>query len=188
MVRYRVFRPHLINISLLDLMLHVLSFKKAAQRAVFLFYFVSVSWGFYSHPLSSSPSFADALPSVERLEVFTSQGSSIIEVEVAKTPEEQATGLMFRKELSAHKGMLFIYKSSKEVSMWMRNTYIPLDMIFIRHDGVVHRIEKETEPLSEEIISSKGPVSAVLELPSGTADRLGLKAGDRVQHPFFKTK
>ena len=69
--------------------------------------------------------------------------------------------------------------------MWMRNTYIPLDMVFIRPDGVIHRIEARTEPMSERIINSRGPVSAVLELAGGAAERLGIKAGDRVRHPLF---
>ncbi len=69
--------------------------------------------------------------------------------------------------------------------MWMRNTYIPLDMVFIRPDGVIHRIEARTEPMSERIINSDGPVSAVLELAGGAAERLGIKAGDRVRYPLF---
>ncbi len=69
--------------------------------------------------------------------------------------------------------------------MWMRNTYISLDMVFIRDDGVIHRIEARTEPLSERIISAGGQVSAVLELAGGAAERLGIKAGDRVRHPVF---
>ncbi len=70
--------------------------------------------------------------------------------------------------------------------MWMHNTYIPLDMVFIRADGTVHRIERRAEPLSDRIISSECPVSAVLELAGGAAERLGLKPGDHVRHPFFK--
>ena len=72
--------------------------------------------------------------------------------------------------------------------MWMRNTYISLDMVFIRADGVIHRIEARTEPMSERIISSEGPVAAVLELAGGAAERLGLKPGDRVRHSIFGTK
>ena len=69
--------------------------------------------------------------------------------------------------------------------MWMRNTYISLDMLFIRADGVIHRIEANTEPFSERVIASRGPVAAVLELKGGSAARLGLKPGDRVRHPLF---
>jgi uncharacterized protein len=72
------------------------------------------------------------------------------------------------------------------LSMWMRNTYIPLDMVFIRPDGTIHRIEANTEPLSEKIIASNGPVSAVLEIGGGVAAKLGIAAGDKVRHALFK--
>ena len=81
--------------------------------------------------------------------------------------------------------MLFPYSEAREITMWMRNTYIPLDMVFIRADGIIHRIEVRAEPMSERIIASQGEVSAVLELAGGAAERLGLKAGDRVRHPLF---
>jgi uncharacterized membrane protein (UPF0127 family) len=93
---------------------------------------------------------------------------------------------MFRTSLAEKTGMLFFYPRPQEITMWMRNTYIPLDMVFIRADGVVHRIAARTEPLSEEIIASQGAVTACLELAGGEAERLGLKAGDRVEHRFFK--
>jgi uncharacterized membrane protein (UPF0127 family) len=83
-------------------------------------------------------------------------------------------------------GMLFFYDTPQEITMWMRNTYIPLDMVFIRADGVVHRIEARTEPLSENIVASRGDVTACLELAGGAAERLGLKPGDKVEHRFFK--
>jgi uncharacterized membrane protein (UPF0127 family) len=93
---------------------------------------------------------------------------------------------MFRTDLADNQGMLFPYSDARELSMWMRNTYIPLDMLFIRPDGVIHRIEARAEPMSEHVINSDGPVSAVLELAGGAAERLGLKPGDRVRHPAFK--
>lgn len=129
---------------------------------------------------------AGAKMRVERLWLMTGAGQETpIEVEVAKEPKEKALGLMFRTELAEGTGMLFPYDSPQEVTMWMRNTYIPLDMVFIRADGVVHRIETHTRPMSEEIISSQGPVTAVLELPAGAAAKLGLKPGDRVRHAHF---
>jgi hypothetical protein len=82
--------------------------------------------------------------------------------------------------------MLFIYNDAQYVSMWMRNTYISLDMVFILPDGRVHRIETMTEPHSERIIESGDRISAALELLAGTAARIGLKAGDKVLHPHFK--
>ena len=108
-----------------------------------------------------------------------------IDVEMAETPKEKELGLMFRTELADNQGMLFPYGAPQEVTMWMHNTYIPLDMVFIRADGTVHRIEQRAEPLSDRIISSEGQVSAVLEMAGGAAERLGLKPGDRIRHPLF---
>ena len=119
------------------------------------------------------------------LGLVTASGVHVFDVEIAATPEKQALGLMFRTALPETKGMLFPHEAPREVTMWMRNTYIPLDMVFIRADGTVHRIEKRTEPLSERVIASQGPVAAVLEIAGGTADKLGIKPGDKVRHPYF---
>jgi hypothetical protein len=129
---------------------------------------------------------ADAKMRVDRLWLVTAAGKEIpVEIEVAETPEDKSIGLMFRTELADDHGMLFPYDKSQDVSMWMHNTYIPLDMVFIRADGTVHRIESRAEPLSDRIINSEGPVKGVLELAAGAAERLGLKPGDRVRYPFF---
>jgi uncharacterized membrane protein (UPF0127 family) len=126
---------------------------------------------------------------VERLWLMTSAGQETpIDAEVAEAPKEKQLGLMFRTELPEGTGMLFPYGAPREITMWMHNTYIPLDMVFIRADGVVHRIEERAEPLSDRIIASHGPVAAVLELPGGDAERLGLKPGDHVRHPMFGAK
>ncbi len=122
----------------------------------------------------------------ETLILVTSAGERSIDIEVADTMEEKSLGLMFRTSLPDTQGMLFPYAPPQEITMWMRNTYIPLDMVFIRADGIVHRIEVRTEPLSERVIASGGNVSGVLELAGGAAERLGLKAGDKVRHPHFK--
>ena len=122
----------------------------------------------------------------ETLKLITARGTHVIDVEVTETPAEKAQGLMFRTRLADSAGMLFFYETPQEITMWMRNTYIPLDMVFIRADGVVHRIEARTEPLSEKIVASRGDVTACLELAGGAAERLGLKPGDRVEHGFFK--
>ncbi|MGE0851199.1 MAG: DUF192 domain-containing protein [Hyphomicrobiaceae bacterium] len=121
----------------------------------------------------------------ETLKLHTAATVHVINVEIADTPQEKAQGLMFRTSLADDQGMLFFYNTPQEITMWMRNTYIPLDMVFIRADGVVHRIEARTEPLSEAIIGSRGDVSACLELAGGAAARLGLKPGDKVEHRFF---
>jgi uncharacterized protein len=122
----------------------------------------------------------------ETLKLITARGERVINVEVTETQAEKAQGLMFRSRLADTSGMLFFYETPQEITMWMRNTYIPLDMVFIRADGVIHRIEAMTEPLSENIIASKGDVTACLELAGGAAERLGLKPGDRVEHHYFK--
>ena len=121
------------------------------------------------------------------LQIEKAAGGSVpIKIEIAESEQEKATGLMFRTKLADGEGMLFNYGKAFEVTMWMRNTYIPLDMVFIRSDGIIHRIETKTEPLSDRIIASQGDVSAVLEIPGGAADRLGIKPGDRVRHDIFK--
>ncbi len=106
-------------------------------------------------------------------------------VEVARTPREQSQGLMFRRRMAADAGMLFLYDPPRPISMWMRNTYIPLDMIFIAPDGRISRVVERTVPLSEENIPSRGSVRAVLELNAGTAARLGIRPGATVTTPAF---
>jgi uncharacterized membrane protein (UPF0127 family) len=124
----------------------------------------------------------------DTLKLVTSQGVREISIELTESPQEKATGLMFRTSLSDNAGMLFYYDTPQEITMWMRNTYIPLDMVFIRADGRVHRIEPWTVPLSEEIVASRGDVTACLELAGGAAERLGLKIGDRIEYPLFGEK
>jgi uncharacterized membrane protein (UPF0127 family) len=119
------------------------------------------------------------------LEIATKSGVHVFSVEMATTEEEKTTGLMYRKELPDGKGMLFDFSPEQQVSMWMKNTYIPLDMIFIRADGRILRIAENTEPLSTKIISSGGPAKAVLEVIGGTAQKYGIQPGDRVAHPLF---
>lgn len=120
------------------------------------------------------------------LEIASRSGVHVFSVELAVTDEERARGLMFRRELPERKGMLFDFKRDQEVAMWMENTYVSLDMIFIRADGRIARIAENTEPMSRRIISSGGPVRAVLEVVAGTARKLGLAPGDKVAHPIFR--
>lgn len=124
----------------------------------------------------------------DTLTLVTAKGEVKIDIEVAETIDQKSLGLMFRTSLADDKGMLFPYERPQELTMWMRNTYIPLDMVFIRADGRVHRIASRTEPLSERVIASEGDVTAVLELAGGNAERLGLKVGDRVLHAHFAPK
>jgi len=108
------------------------------------------------------------------------------QVEVARNDADRAQGLMFRRSMPADRGMLFDFGRVEPVAMWMQNTYLSLDMLFIRSDGTIARVAANTEPLSTRTIPSGEPVLAVLELNAGTAARLGIRAGDRVEHPLFR--
>jgi len=126
--------------------------------------------------------------SIQPLEIVTKTGVHVFSVEMATTEEEKTTGLMYRKELPEGKGMLFDFTPEQEVSMWMKNTYIPLDMIFIRADGRILRIAENAEPLSTKIIPSRGLAKGVLEVIAGTAQKYGIAPGDRVAHPLFNSR
>ena len=123
----------------------------------------------------------------ETLTLQSGAGNQAIEIEIADTLEEKSRGLMFRPKIPDATGMLFPYGTPQEITMWMKNTYASLDMVFIRADGTVHRIETNTEPMSERVIASEGPAVAVLELAAGAAAKYGLKAGDKVLHKTFGT-
>ncbi len=123
--------------------------------------------------------------SVQPLEIVTKSGVQVFSVEMATTEEEKTTGLMYRKELPDGKGMLFDFSPEQQISMWMKNTYISLDMIFIRADGQILRIAENTEPESTKIISSGGLAKGVLEVIAGTVQKYGIAPGDRVAHPLF---
>jgi uncharacterized membrane protein (UPF0127 family) len=122
------------------------------------------------------------------LEIVTKSGVRTFSVEIAKTDVERATGLMYRKELADGRGMLFDFTPEQQVSMWMKNTFVSLDMVFITGDGRVLRIAENTEPQSLKIISSGGPARAVLEVVAGTAKKYGIAPGDQVVHPLFKRR
>ncbi len=122
----------------------------------------------------------------DRLSIVTAEGRQLdFEVELAVNAEQRAQGLMFRRKLPEMAGMLFVYGKEWEVSMWMKNTVIPLDMFFIKGDGRIVAIAERTVPYSLETISSGQPVTGVLELNGGTAARLGIRPGDRVRHSAF---
>jgi uncharacterized protein len=122
---------------------------------------------------------------LQPLEIASKRGVHVFAVEMAVTPDEQAKGLMFRRQLPEGQGMLFDFKVEQPISFWMKNTYISLDIIFIRGDGQILRIAENTEPLSERLVHSGGAVRAVLEVIAGTARKLGIAPGDRVAHPIF---
>jgi uncharacterized membrane protein (UPF0127 family) len=122
---------------------------------------------------------------VGRLVIETAQAPRSFRVELAKTPEELAQGLQHHRSLPADAGMLFDFGPERIVTMWMKNTYIPLDMLFIDAEGIVADIAERTTPLSLETIASRVPVRAVLEVNAGTVAALGIRKGDRVHHPIF---
>ncbi|MEL7429709.1 MAG: DUF192 domain-containing protein [Pseudomonadota bacterium] len=121
----------------------------------------------------------------EPLTIETSAGAFSFLVEIADTTEKRSQGLMFREVMRHDHGMLFDFKETRPVAMWMANTILPLDMVFINPDGTVRRIERNTKPFSRDIVTSGGPVSHVLELNAGTALQINLKEGDRIFHRFF---
>ena len=125
---------------------------------------------------------------VSNLVIATADGKRhAFKVELAATDDQRMVGLMYRRAMPADTGMLFDFERDAPVSMWMKNTFIPLDMLFIARDGRVVNIAERTVPHSLASISSAGPVRAVLEVNGGTAARLGLKPGDRVLHAMFGT-
>lgn len=122
----------------------------------------------------------------EPLQVVTQAGKTLpFQVEVVATEASRERGLMYRTSLPANAGMLFDFKSSREVAFWMKNTFIPLDIIFIDESGRIVNIAAQATPLSEEPLPSAGPVLGVLEINGGRAEQLGIHAGDMVRHPMF---
>jgi uncharacterized protein len=120
----------------------------------------------------------------EKLEIALGKKQALtFEVWVADTPRRQSQGLMFVRSLPALRGMLFVHESPKPISMWMKNTYIPLDMVFIDSRGRIQQIVAQTTPHSLEVIRSDQPAVAVLEIAGGEAQRLGLKTGQHVSYP-----
>ena len=107
------------------------------------------------------------------------------QVEMAVSPAQRSQGLMFRESLDEDRGMLFDFGRPQRASMWTRNTYVPLDMLFIDADGRITQIAANAEPLSDAVIASREPVRAVLELRGGVSAKLGIEPGDRVIHPLF---
>lgn len=123
---------------------------------------------------------------LEALEVVTPQGRTRFLVEIADDEPERNRGLMYRKVMAPDRGMLFDFHTPREVAFWMKNTLIPLDIIYIQADGTVLSIARNTTPLSEAPIPSGGPILGVLELAGGRAAEIGLLPGDKVVHRIFE--
>jgi uncharacterized membrane protein (UPF0127 family) len=135
--------------------------------------------------LAAGPASAQEL---QQVEITTKGGVRVFDVEFADTEQKRRVGLMHRKELPDGRGMLFDFERVQPVAMWMQNTYVSLDMIFIRADGTIANIAENTTPLSEASIYSAGPVKGVLEVVAGTAKRYGIAAGDKVSHRIFQKR
>jgi uncharacterized membrane protein (UPF0127 family) len=144
-----------------------------------------------------APQSADARPKAaaaaqvpegfEVLEAVTAKGTTRFLVEIADSPAERERGLMFRESLAPDRGMLFDFQRTQpELAFWMKNTLIPLDIIYIRADGTVLSIARNATPLSEVPIPSGGPALGVLEIAGGRAAEIGLRPGDRIRHRIFK--
>ncbi|MDH3742123.1 MAG: DUF192 domain-containing protein [Hyphomicrobiales bacterium] len=122
---------------------------------------------------------------VETVTVTTARGTFKFQTEIADTQSTRERGLMFRKTMLPDRAMLFHWGQPLVASMWMQNTYISLDMLFIAGDGTVRYVAENTKPLSRDIVSAGTMVAGVLEVIAGTAERIGLKPGDKVAHPIF---
>jgi hypothetical protein len=123
--------------------------------------------------------------SKSKLVIETTKGKFPFDIELALTPPQMEQGLMFRRSLAADAGMLFDYGDPQPIAMWMKNTLIPLDMVFIGKDGRIVDFRERAVPMSLDTIEPKVPARAVLEVNAGTAQRLGLQVGDTVHHAFF---
>ncbi len=137
--------------------------------------------------LSAVAAGVEAQATFERstLKIETLGDSHEFDVELALTPAQQSQGLMFRRELSADAGMLFYHRRDTVATMWMRNTFVPLDMLFVAADGRIVHIVERTVPQSLTTVSAGRPVRAVLEVNAGTVRRLAIRKGDRLVHPLF---
>jgi uncharacterized membrane protein (UPF0127 family) len=130
-------------------------------------------------------SFKGSAQTLDKLEIMTSTGVHAFSVEVVRNEADREKGLMYRRFMPRDRGMLFDFKREAPVMFWMKNTYIPLDMIFISKAGIVISIAADAEPLSERLIPSGGPCYGVLEVNAGVAASISLKAGDKVRQAIF---
>jgi uncharacterized protein len=126
-------------------------------------------------------------PKIEPLTISTETASTMLTAEIADTPELRERGLMFRHILPPDHAMLFDFGEPRPVSMWMKNTYMSLDMVFVREDGSIAAIAENTMPKSLDTVSVQEPVKGVIELAAGTVKRLGIHQNDKVFHRIFKT-
>lgn len=124
----------------------------------------------------------------DTLTIQRSTGRDLFQIWIADTPARHQQGLMWVRQLAPDQGMLFVLDGPRPMTMWMKNTYVPLDMVFLDETGRILGIARKTTPLSEALISSPGNVAAVLEILAGESDRRGIAVGDRVLHPAFGSR
>ena len=148
---------------------------------------VALSWQSDAVALGDRPA-VEAPSAREEMVIVSGDRRHLFQVEVARDEAAHERGLMYRRSLAPDQGMLFDFGRPRPAAMWMRNTYIPLDILFIDQAGRISKIHPQAKPHDETPIESNGRVLAVLELPGGTAARLGLAVGDHVRHPLFPTR
>ena len=132
--------------------------------------------------------FAQEPPRLESITIATNAASTLLTAEIADTPELRERGLMFRHIMPPDQAMLFDFGDPRPVAMWMKNTYMSLDMLFVREDGTIAAVAENTIPKSLDTISVQEPVKGVIELAAGTVKRLGIHRDDKVFNRIFKTK
>jgi len=163
---------------------------KLVQKSMYGAFFALLLWGcVVGEPVSSQTHLSQNQKQNLPLTALTKVGQEIIELEVAKTPEQQEIGLMFRTDLAKNRGMVFLFSPPRVTRFWMKNTLIPLDMIFLRQ-GVIQSISASVPPCKNDPCPSYGPfleIDQVIELASGRAAELGLKKGDLLKVEFNKT-
>ena len=126
-----------------------------------------------------------AQPIAQTLQIDTTSGRHAFSIELVRSRADMERGLMFRKSMPADHGMLFDFQKAQPIAMWMKNTYLALDMVFVSPEGRVTHVAENAVPMSEEIISSDGPAMAILELNAGVASKIGVKPGDVVHASIF---
>jgi hypothetical protein len=143
--------------------------------------------GAQSPPATGAPSVPAQLKEFPRdtLTIQRGSGRDLFQIWIATTPAQHEQGLMWVRQLAPDQGMLFLLEAPRPMTMWMKNTYVALDMVFADETGRIVGITRNTTPLSTALIASPGNVAAVLEILAGESDRRGIKVGDRLLHPAF---
>ncbi|MEO1291793.1 MAG: DUF192 domain-containing protein [Pseudomonadota bacterium] len=156
--------------------------RRFFRRAAAVFLGLAVAFGGGAGPALSQVA-GGSLPTASLTIETTANGPAVLDIEVARTRASRARGLMYRRALPRGRGMLFVYPAPVNASFWMRNTFIPLDIVFIRADGIVHRVHEGAVPHDETPIPAGAPVLYVLEIKAGEARRLGIAPGSTVRSP-----